>query len=290
MNCVRCKAELPKGQTKCLKCGTKNYSTGFKVFTIILGIFTIFLLVISNNINSDQIKPTDSNKPEISEQSNKDEDTSHCQVEECISVELIGSDGKQLYIDKGLTKDKLAYDEEVYVSVNNSSEDCKFVGSIYMEGAGWAGQFGEMDIMPGGGKNLKYTLKDGNTKYRLNGEMIKVLDNDALSKYKILGSKSSDSLTSNNKFVRVGIEIPDGFTVESSSGICKDFITTYSKSISIEEITIYIYEQGYIMNDTSDMYKNALYAITAYMNEGGYAYDVEDLKNNDTLLSGELTN
>ncbi|PHV72203.1 hypothetical protein CS063_01640 [Sporanaerobium hydrogeniformans] len=262
------------------------------IFTVVVIVFLLILgigIVIGDIEASDSgVESASNGKMNIVQTNNEANSNLHCDVKDCISVELIGSDGKQLYIDKGITKDKLAYEEDIYLSVENTSQDCKFVGSIYIDGAGFMGQYGGIEIMPGAAQQLKYTIKNSNTKYQIDGQMVQVLNNDILSKYKILASKIKTGIVDEDKYIRVGIEIPDDFDVNNPIDVLSDFLDIYTKSYGIEEIIIYIYEKGYAMKNTSDMYKNALYAITAYVGEEGYSYDVEDLKNDKILFSGEL--
>lgn len=188
-----------------------------------------------------------------------------------IEVKITGDDGIEYYIDKGLFKDKIAFNKEVYVQIYNTSQDSKFVGTIHFNGASILDQYGELEILPTQSQRLKVTFSNDDTNYSLNGKMIKVVNNDDINKYNILGSKTRNTL--NGQAVYCGIEIPDNFTEDDTESILNDFIESYSRDMTVEILTVYMYEKGYVMSDTVDMYKNAIYTLEAYLNDNGsYSY------------------
>lgn len=223
----------------------------------------------SNSKNSNVEVNGETNK--ISEElaSSSSGDLSH------IKVKITGLDGKEYYLDKGLFKDQIKFNQDVYVEVSNESTDSKFVGAIHFNGASILDQYGTLEVLPGQSQQLKVTFSKDDATYSLDGEMIKVVDNSYIDKYKVLGSKTRNMLV--GQAVYCGIEIPDSFTEDDTESILNDFIESYSSDMTVEMLTVYVYEKGYVMSDTTDMYKNAIYILDAYLNDDGtYSYSLSE--------------
>lgn len=237
---------------------------------IFLGLFIVFFINMVNDTNAylEELK-----KPETL--GNADKEHSVSTDLSSIEVKITGDDGIEYYIDKGLFKDKIAFNKDVYVQIYNTSQDSKFVGTIHFNGASILDQYGELEILPTQSQQLKVTFSNDDTSYSLNGKMIKVVNNDDINKYNILGSKTRNTL--NGQAVYCGIEITDSFTGDDTESILNDFIESYSSDMTVEMLTVYVYEKGYVMSDTNDMYKNAIYTLEAYLNDDGtYSYSLSE--------------
>ncbi len=194
-----------------------------------------------------------------------------------IKVKITGTDGKEYYLDKGLLKDKISFNQDIYVDVCNTSQDSKFTGTVFFNGASMLEQYGTLEILPGQSQQLKVVFNKDDLSYVLDGEMIEIVDKGSLDKYKVLGSKTKN--TNSGQAVYCGIEIPDDFTLDNGEQILKDFISSYSREMTVEMLIIYVYEKGYIMSNTEDMYKDSIYELDAYIEkDGSYSFDCYEVK------------
>lgn len=207
-----------------------------------------------------------------------DEETSDTSNElSYIKVKITGTDGKEYYLDKGLLKDKISFNQDIYVDVCNTSQDSKFTGTVFFNGASMLEQYGTLEILPGQSQQLKVTFNKDDFSYVLDGEMKKIVDKGPLDKYNILGSKTKNTLS--GQAVYCGIEIPDDFALDKGEQILKDFISSYSGEMTVEMLLIYVYEKGYIMSNTEDMYKDSIYELDAYLEkDGSYSFDCYEVK------------
>lgn len=69
--------------------------------------------------------------------------------------------------------------------------------------------------------------------------------------------------------------MPDDFTEDDTESILNDFIKSFSSDMTVEILIVYVYEKGYVVSDTTDMYKNVIYTLEAYLNnDGTYSYSL----------------
>lgn len=119
----------------------------------------------------------------------------------------------------------------------------------------------------------------------LSGESIIVKEdssNDLQQEYNLLGDKTLNGLE--GKCYRVGIEIPDEVNSET---ISRYFIEKY-KDKDMEEVIVYIYEKGHVLEDTTEMNKDAIYELSIYKAENGYSYLLWNLNEDVKVEEGVI--
>lgn len=116
----------------------------------------------------------------------------------------------------------------------------------------------------------------------LSGEKIFVDNNGSNIEYNILGEKTIDG--SYGKCYRVGIEEPDDININD---ISKNLLDKYDAE-DLEELKVYIYEQGHLIENMNEMFKGSKYELNITKEDNGYSYYFWDTINDSKIEDGML--
>lgn len=220
----------------------------------IVGFFLVG--IIANIIAPGETKNSSTESKEIV---NKEE----IDLKEFIKVNVVDSRGDSIELDKGVLKDKLELKHNYLVEVKNISQEYEFEGTVTFDNVDLMDNYGTLKIGPGQSTYLEMKFNNNNATYTISGKMKKVIDYG--NEYKVLGSKVRGQ---NKENVFIGIEKPDDLNAKK---IAKYFKDSY-KNENLDSLTVYIYEKGYTLKDTSAMSKDAIYDVSVYKEKGEYKY------------------